>query len=193
MTVSLWDPPPCPWDPPPDGGWTTDHLDAFPEDNVRRELVDGVLYVPPSRTTVHQIIAARLMVAFDDGCPDDVHVTQAVEVRLSARRSFIPDGLVVTRESARPDARFYAPHDVVLAVEVESPTTETMDRIVKPALYAEVGIPYFWRVETNPSITVNTFRLDGVYRPAGTYTDVIETDEPWAISVPIARLTPRHF
>ena len=32
---------------PPAGGWTTDDLDALPEDGLRRELLDGVLLVPP--------------------------------------------------------------------------------------------------------------------------------------------------
>ncbi|MEV4828255.1 hypothetical protein ACQP2H_27585 [Micromonospora sp. CA-248260] len=34
-------------DHPPEGGWTTDDLDALPEDGRRRELLDGVLIVPP--------------------------------------------------------------------------------------------------------------------------------------------------
>ncbi len=71
---------------PPAGGWTTDDLDALPEDGVRRELLDGVLLVSPSPTDIHQIIAARLMVALEETCPGDLQVTQAVEVRLSPRR-----------------------------------------------------------------------------------------------------------
>ena len=30
--------------------WTTDDLDALPEDGVRRELIDGALFVSPSPT-----------------------------------------------------------------------------------------------------------------------------------------------
>jgi hypothetical protein len=29
----------------PADGWTTDGLDAMPEDGLRRELIDGVLHV----------------------------------------------------------------------------------------------------------------------------------------------------
>ncbi|SCL40656.1 hypothetical protein GA0074692_5910 [Micromonospora pallida] len=32
---------------PPDGGWTTDDLDALSDDGRRRELLDGVLLVYP--------------------------------------------------------------------------------------------------------------------------------------------------
>jgi hypothetical protein len=71
-------------------GLTTDDLDQIPEDGVRRELLDGVLLVPPSPTDIHQIIAMRLGVALEESCPDHMQVTQAVEIRMSGTRSFIP-------------------------------------------------------------------------------------------------------
>jgi Uma2 family endonuclease len=181
---------------PPADGWTTDDLDALPDDGVRRELLDGVVFVSPSPTDIHQIIAGRLMVALEDSCPETMQVTQGVEVRLSPRRSFIPDVLVATDEAARRRGRFYAPHEVVLAIEIVSPTSQAMDRITKPALFAKAGIPYYWRVETDGGISVDTYKIDPedeVYVPFGTFTEVVETAEPWPISVPIARLTPRHF
>ncbi|MEE6305713.1 hypothetical protein V1634_02540 [Plantactinospora veratri] len=42
MTAALNDP------YPPAGGWTTDDLDAMPDDGHRRELLDGVLIMSPS-------------------------------------------------------------------------------------------------------------------------------------------------
>ena len=50
---------------PPPGGWTTDDLDALPEDGRRRELIDGVLIMAPSPTTDHQTMAWRLAAALD--------------------------------------------------------------------------------------------------------------------------------
>jgi Uma2 family endonuclease len=32
-------------------------------------------------------------------------------------------------------------------VEVVSPSTTAIDRAVKPAMYADAGIPVYWRVE----------------------------------------------
>src|SRR3982751_5346913 len=111
-------------DVPPAGGWTTDDLDDLPDDGFRRELLDGVLLVSPSPTDVHQIIAMRLGVALEESCPPDRQVTQGVEVRISQRRSFIPDVLVATDEAAQRRARHYAPFEVVLAVEIWSPTSQ---------------------------------------------------------------------
>jgi Uma2 family endonuclease len=183
-------------DVPPAGGWTTDDLDDLPDDGFRRELLDGVLLVSPSPTDVHQIIAMRLGVALEESCPPDLQVTQGVEVRISQRRSFIPDVLVATDEAAQRRARHYAPFEVVLAVEIVSPTSQSMDRITKPALYAAAGIPNYWCIETDGGIAVHAYRIDrehGTYRPVGSFTDKISVAEPWSIEVPVAKLTPRYL
>ncbi|MEU8311996.1 Uma2 family endonuclease [Micromonospora sp. NPDC049033] len=105
---------------PPPGGWTTDHLDLLPEDGHRRELLDGVLLMS-LRGRTHQSIAALLMVALDEDCPDGYDVTQGVEVRINRTRSFIPDVLVTTATAAAREPSRYEPHEVVLAVEIVSP------------------------------------------------------------------------
>ena len=179
---------------PPADGWTTDDLERFPEDNIRRELLDGVLLVSPSPSNLHQIIAMHLGVALDADCPPDHQVTQGVDVRFNDRRSFTPDVLVTTVAAARRTGRPFMPHEVILAVEIVSPTSVSMDRITKPAIYAGAGIPYYWCVETEGKITVHTYKIDRVqevYLPTGTFGDVIELAEPWPMEIPISRLTPR--
>lgn len=178
---------------PPVGGWTTDDLDALPEDGIRRELIDGVVHVSPSPTRNHQTIAMRLGVALEESCPHDYDVTQAVEIRIGRLRSLTPDVLATTAAAAARNPRRYEPHEVVLAVEIVSPTSRAMDRVLKPALYAEAGVPFYWRVEAEEGIVVHTHRLDaaGVYAPTGEFASTIETSEPWPITIPIARLTPR--
>ncbi|BCJ44240.1 hypothetical protein Aiant_48970 [Actinoplanes ianthinogenes] len=84
----------------------------------------------------------------------------------------------------------------MLAVEIVSPTSIAMDRITKPALYAAAGIPYYWRIETFEGLVVHTHTLDPegqVYRPTGSYEVRLDVPEPWAISIPIERLRPRHM
>ena len=78
------------WDVPAPGEWTTDDLDALPDDGRRRELIDGLLIVSPSPTTGHQRIAGRLFSALDAMCPPEYAATQAVDVRVSRRRSLSP-------------------------------------------------------------------------------------------------------
>lgn len=181
---------------PPYDGWTTDDLATLPEDGVRRELLDGVLHVSPSPSSVHQVIAARLLVALEQTCPGHLFVSQANDVQISSRRLFIPDVLVTTFEAAsRPGGKFGS-DEVVLAVEIVSPSSQSMDRVMKPSLYAKAGIPYFWLVETEGGLTVQTYQLDPdeeIYQPTGTFTDEIRVEQPWEIMIPIASLRPRNM
>lgn len=97
----------------------------------------------PCPTFYHQGMSGRLYARLDSTCPHDMAVTQAVEVRISPRRSFIPDVLVVTAAAAERRAAHFAPHEMLLAVEIVSPGSVTMDRITKPAPYASAGIPFY--------------------------------------------------
>ncbi|MGX6602895.1 Uma2 family endonuclease [Micromonosporaceae bacterium Da 78-11] len=181
---------------PPADGWTTDDLDDLPEDGVRRELLDGVLHVSPSPSSMHQVIAMRLGVALEQTCPDHLFVTQANDVQLSPRRLFIPDVLVTTLEAAkRRSGKFFAA-ELTLAVEIVSPRSQSMDRVMKPALYAKAGIPFYWMIETDGGLTIHTYQLDfedEVYQPSGTFTETIKLNEPWSIEIPVSTLRPRNL
>ncbi|WP_436524091.1 Uma2 family endonuclease [Actinoplanes sp. HUAS TT8] len=179
----------------PTDGWTVDDLDALPEDGARRELIDGILHVTPSPAPTHQVLAARLLVALEETCPEHLHVSQANDVVLSMQRLFTPDVLVTTDEAAARDRRFIA-KEVVLAVEIVSPGSQSMDRVMKPALYAKAGIPFYWLIERSGGLVVHAFRLadgDDVYQPVGVFTETIKLDQPWGIEIPVARLRPRHL
>lgn len=184
------------WGECPIGGeWTAEHLEDLPWDGRRLELLDGVLLVHPSPAAAHQSIAARLMVALEDTCPQDLQATAAVHIRLGERQSFIPDVLVATDVAARRKGTFYTPAEVVLAVEIVSATSQAMDWVLKPVLYAQAGIPHYWVVETDNDIAVHTFKLDPVgqvYARSATFTDVVSVDEPWRMQIPVSRLSRRR-
>lgn len=189
MTAALHD------DYPPPGEWTTDDLDALPDDGRRHELLDGTLLMSPSPTRLHQSIALMLGAALQESCPADLDVTQAVEVRLSRTRAFIPDLLVTHLDAAERNPSHYRPHEVLLVVEIVSEGSRSVDRVLKPALYAEADIPYFWRIETADGIVVHAYKLDPVkrvYVEQARMTDGILLPEPWEIDVPLARITPRR-
>ncbi|MET7970577.1 Uma2 family endonuclease [Micromonospora sp. NPDC005305] len=183
-------------DYPPEGGWTTDDLDALPEDGHRRELLDGVLLMSPSPTRMHQTVAMRLGVALEEDCPDGYDVTQGVEVRINRNRSFIPDVLVTTSAAAAREPSKYEPHEVVLAVEIVSPNTRSIDRVLKPTLYAQAGIPFYWRIEwEDEELVVYTYKIDPVhevYTETGRWTKFVDTGEPFPVNLPISRITPRR-
>ena len=171
--------------------WTADEYDRLPEsDNVRRELVDGVLWVAPGPRDLHQILVARLCVALHDSAPrDQYRVTQGVEVKLGELLRYIPDVLAVTVAAGRNRSQFYA-HELVLAVEVESPSSLSLDRIIKPAHYANAGIPYYWRVELDDEVRLVVHEnVGGTYRVVGTFIGKVELEVPWAVSFDLNELT----
>jgi len=181
---------------PPPGGWSTDDLDELPEDGHRYELIDGVLIVSPSPTSRHQKLVSRIEAALEANCPPEWLVFQGVEVRISRFRSLIPDVLVVSAEAAAREPSKFRPHEVLLAVEIVSKNSKAMDRLTKPGLYAQAGIPFYWRVETERGIVVHTHRLKPdvqVYVPTGEFDRMVDIDEPWLIQVPISQITPRFF
>jgi Uma2 family endonuclease len=87
----------------------------------------------------------------------------------------------------------FTPEQVVLAIEIVSPSSQAMDRFTKPALYAAAGIVHYWRIETENGIKVLTYRLDGVteaYQLTGEFDEFIDVAEPWPFNIPIAEITP---
>ena len=63
--------------------------------------------------------------------------------------NLVPDVTVLRPRSS--GAIWSDPADVALVVEVETPATRRYDRVLKPTLYAEAGIPGYWRVERGPA------------------------------------------
>ena len=77
---------------------------------------------------------------------------------------------------------------LLLVIEAVSPSSVTLDRVTKPAIYAETGIPYFWRID---ALDEGAARLQAYALDPGTRTyakeaefDSGETGTPGA---PVAR------
>lgn len=177
-----------PIDMPPDG-WTVDDLDALPESHRRYELTDGALSVSPSPSSAHQTVAALLVARLHGLAPVHLTVTQAVEIRFERQLTRIPDILVV--RSDQPARHWFAPSEVLLAVEIESPGSHVEDRVTKPALYAQYGIPHFWRLELDPPrVTVYRAGVGDRYR-VESEGERLAVTEPVVLDVPVTDLLPR--
>lgn len=173
----------------PAGGWTTDDLDALPVSNQRYELTDGAITVSPSPSSLHQAFAARLVVALGDLAPEPLAVTGAVEIRFARQLTRIPDVLVI--HSDDPTRHWFAPAEVVATIEIESPGSHVEDRTTKPALYAQYGIAYYWRIELEPLQATVYGRGEGnSYRPSGC-GERLQASEPFRVDIELAQLLPR--
>ncbi|MCZ9340362.1 Uma2 family endonuclease, partial [Streptomyces sp. TRM76130] len=146
------------------GPWTVADVLALPEDRTTRyELLGESLVMSPAPGVRHQRASFRLHVALDAaaravGVP--VEILEGVNVVLPSGL-VVPD-LVVADAGATADDPVAVDVDAVqLVVELVSPGNSTMDRKVKPMLYAEAAIPHFWRLEFDPAPMLVVHELRG--------------------------------
>jgi len=145
---------------------TRDDLDTMPDDGHRYELIDGTLFVSPAPSIRHQIAVTRLWRALDDVCPPELRVLVApVDVVLSDQSVLQPDVLIARRADLSERDLPSAP---VVAVEVLSPSSRSIDRLLKYARYAEAGVEHYWIVDPDePSVTVHHLGAEGAYEQIG--------------------------
>jgi Uma2 family endonuclease len=131
--------------------WTVDMLDALPESPERHELIDGVLYVTPAPSDVHQLVAAEFYARLREYLHDSSEARalfSPADVRREdrSRNRLQPDVFVFRlREGKRP-AYPYDMSTLLLAIEVESPSNPELDYQVKRPLYQRAGVEYGSRV-----------------------------------------------
>ena len=145
--------------------YTRADLDAMPDDGRRHELVDGTLIVTPAPSQRHQTVVVNLIVALKSACPAELAVLVApFDVVLALDTVVQPDVLVARRSDLTERDLPAAP---VLAVEVLSPSTRSIDVHLKRARYEAAGCASYWVVDPDlPSIRTWTL-IEGRYVDAG--------------------------
>ncbi|MGW6727810.1 Uma2 family endonuclease [Nocardia sp. NPDC055029] len=127
--------------------WTAADLDQMPDDGLRYEVLNGQLVVNAAPKPMHQWLIKRLTQVLDAVVPAERVVMDGVGVLIGDDEP-IPD-LMVATGSIDWYGRGVPVGQVELAVEVVSKSTTLQDRLVKPVLYAQAGIPTYWRFEIN--------------------------------------------
>lgn len=134
-------------------------LEEFPDDNIRREIIDGELFVSPSPRTRHQEIALRLAVAFH------VHVSKhgggrvlpaPFDVVLSESNVVEPDLVFIAADQAEILNDRNASGAPALLIEVLSDPRR--DRVRKRDLYARFGVGEYWLVDPDAD-RIEVYRL----------------------------------
>lgn len=148
--------------------WTADHLARMPEDGRRYETVAGALIVNSPANPAHQDAAFALHTVLHNavhGTGHPLHVWASLGIRLRDGQLLVPDLVVARPDAPTHPAGLLDPARVLLAVEISTPQTVTLDSTTKPALYADAGIPHFWHLRLDDA-TLRTYTLrDGAYRP----------------------------
>lgn len=176
------------------GPWSEEDLAGLPESMQRCELLDGSLLVNPPPALPHQRVSFKLTAILDAAAPPGLTVAESVGVRLPGNTVFIPDVLVVARDIGLANrSGILDAAAVALVVEIGSPGSRTIDRLTKPAIYAQAGIPSFWRVELEGGPALFAYRVEeGHYIEVGSARpgERLLINEPFPVAIDPADLRP---
>ena len=150
-------------------GLTYEDFCALPDDGLRYEIVDGMLFAEPSPRRAHQEAVGTLFAilhgyvrAHDLG---KVYVAP-FDVILDPRTTVVPDLVFVVRDRLGIVAERGVEGAPDLLVEVLSPGTARRDRVRKLNAYARLGVRHYWLVDPEAK-TVEAFELvEDAYRLA---------------------------
>jgi hypothetical protein len=172
--------------------WTEEDFLALPppSDNRRIELLDGALLVSSYARGGHQRLSYRTQVALDVAAPDGLEVLATVNVRVGPGKILVPD-LVVLNDPGL-DLVVYDASMVEMIVEISGRGHPAMDRAIKPALYAQAGIPHYLRIELRDGDPIGF----GYRLTRGRYVEVARSEpgkplvltEPLAVTLDLATL-----
>jgi Uma2 family endonuclease len=132
--------------------YTVDDLFTLPENGNRYQVFGGSLVMSPAPAPLHQIVSYELQKLLDPLVdPLGARAPAAVAIRVTDEDGPVPDISVVDAATLRGLTGAVPLSSVYTVVEVVSPSSALLDRSAKPDLYAEAGIPCYWRVELKKS------------------------------------------
>ena len=144
--------------------YTYEDLQAFPEDNLRREIIDGELFVTASPRSRHQDVVATLttrlwLYAAEHGgkvlpAPMDVFFSDTSVVE--------PDVLFVRADHLDRVEYGFVRSAPDLVIEISSPSTRKLEIVRKRDLYERYGVPEYWYVDLE-SDAIQVYRLADGY------------------------------
>jgi Uma2 family endonuclease len=142
--------------------YTYDDLQGFPEDNRRREIIDGDLIVTAAPSTRHQRAVAWLVVqlyhyAEEHGgavypAPTDVYFSRDNVVE--------PDVVFLREENLVRVEKTLIRSAPDVVVEVSSPSTRRLEVVRKLELYERYGVPEYWYVDLDAD-RIEAYTLEG--------------------------------
>lgn len=166
---------------------------ALPEDPEHSyELVEGVIRVVPRPMIQHQRIIWALTTLLNAKMPRHLFALPEVEATIDDQDPAtvrVPDIVVTQTEIAEANPVRLHAADVGLVVEVHSPGTRRIDRVLKVAEYAQAGIPSYWLVDCDraPSVTVLSLRGDH-YEEVASTSGTLTVEHPAPLQIEVADL-----
>lgn len=172
-------------------------------DGVRHELQEGILVMAASPFPRHQRCILRLGAQLEPQLPDHLDVFPDVDIDLqlvpptrpgTVRR---PDIAVVTRagfDRREREGGILQSSELVVAIEILSPGSVRVDRVLKNSEYADAGVPYYWLVDIGengdrPQLTAHHLAGAFGYVGAGSVVGSYTATEPFPVRIDLDALT----
>jgi Uma2 family endonuclease len=172
-------------------------------DGVRYELQEGVLVMAASPLPRHQRCILRLGAQLEPQLPDHLDVFPDVDIDLE----LVPPGrpgtvrrhdlAVVTRagfDRREREGGVLRAAELVVAIEVLSPGSVRVDRVLKNSEYADAGVPYYyWLVDVGekgdrPELTAHHLAGEFGYADAGSVVGTFTATDPFPVRVDLDAL-----
>ena len=150
--------------------WTRAERDALPDDGRRHEIIDGELYVSASPRPRHQLMSAELHALLLRACHEHPELelrafAAPTDVALADDTVMVPDLIVVPFALI---AERDIPGAPLIVVEILSPSTRSVDLVIKKDRLRRAGAAQYWVADpAEPSLTI--WRLEG--GPGGDYVE----------------------
>ena len=148
--------------PQTSGPWTAEQVRALPDDGQRYELVSGELVVTPAPRGVHQVAVLRLGVLLDrylDSAGVGHVLLSPADIELGEDEILQPDVFVYRTATGRELREWGEITELLLVIEVLSPSTARFDRQLKRRRYQRARVPEYWVVDLDARL-VERWRPD---------------------------------
>jgi Uma2 family endonuclease len=132
--------------------WTAEMVRALPEDRNRYEVIGGDLLVSPGLTWTHQAAVGRLnasLMHYLSGSRVGHVYCAPADIEFSEDTLVQPDIFVVPRRGDKAPRSWEDVRELLLVVEVLSPSSARTDRLQKRDLYLVRGAPEYWVVDVD--------------------------------------------
>ena len=172
--------------------WTVVDLAAMPDDGQRYEVIDGELFVTPSPALRHQDAIGRLFLLLAPYVTAQGigHLVIApADVTFSPHRAVQPDLFVAPLVNGKRPKQLVEIRELLLAVEVLSPSSARADRVVKRAMYRDEGVAEYWVVDLDARTFERSTPADA---KVGVVSDLLEW-RPMDASAPLIIDVERYF
>ncbi len=171
-----------------------------PDDKLKMELDDGVLYIMPRPRIGHQRAVRELIIdlgiyfrGFEDP-PAEVHQDTVVALPSELPRRFSPDlAIVILRGGAAAEGENTEEGVPDIVVEVLS-SDPNRDLVRKRQVYAEAGIPEYWIFDWRAETALLLELQNGVYveRAMLSVDDTLTTPLLPGLAIPLTSVFRRY-